>query len=120
MEELLGADPLVFLILTVILFGGASFLTGQALAATWRPFWQLYGYVLLLAAAERFLSYALFDAELLSWQGFLLSAILLFVIGAFAYRVTLTTMMVSQYPWLYVRRGLLGWREKPGGEVPER
>ena len=30
----------VFLIFTVLIAGGAAFLVGQAIAATWRPLWQ--------------------------------------------------------------------------------
>ena len=38
----------VFLLVTVFLGGGASWLTGRAIAITWRPWWQLVGYMLIL------------------------------------------------------------------------
>ena len=35
----------VFLLLTVILGGGAAFLTGRAIAAAWRPWWHVLGFM---------------------------------------------------------------------------
>jgi hypothetical protein len=32
----------------------------------------------------------------------------------FAHRLTLARKMASQYPWIYERAGLLGWRERIG------
>jgi hypothetical protein len=34
------------------------------------------------------------------------------VIAAFACRLTRVRQMVRQYPWLYRRKGLLGWEER--------
>jgi len=33
-------------------------------------------------------------------------------IASLAYRLTQARKMVSQYPWLYDRAGLFGWRTK--------
>jgi len=38
---LLGGEIGSFLAMTVVLFGGAAFLTGQTLAQSWRPGWQI-------------------------------------------------------------------------------
>ena len=46
--------------------GGAAWLAGRAIAQTWRPFWQVVVYMLLLGAAVRFVHFALFEADLLS------------------------------------------------------
>ena len=66
-----------FLIVTVVLGGGAAFLTGRALARSWKSFGRLIFYTLLIAAAVRFLHWGLFlDATYESWramQGSLLS-----------------------------------------------
>src|SRR5512145_3415732 len=43
-EDLLGNSLSVFIGVTVIIFGFASFMTGQALAGTWRPIWQVFPY----------------------------------------------------------------------------
>src|SRR5262245_251485 len=61
MTEIFGTSLAVFIGLTVILFGGAAFMTGQALAGTWRPFWHAVPYALLLAAFDRFLIFGLFE-----------------------------------------------------------
>ena len=55
----------VFLVLTVIIGGGAAFLAGRGLARSWKPFWRIFFYMALLAAAIRFFHYALFDGTLL-------------------------------------------------------
>ena len=60
----------------------------------------------------RFLDYALAGGELWSVAGFLLGWGVQMAIGAFAYRLTQARQMVRQYPWLYQRKGLLGWEER--------
>jgi hypothetical protein len=109
---LLGTDIWVFLGLTVILFGGAAFMMGQALAVTWRPVRHVVAYGLLLAAGARFLSYALFGADLLSPGGYVASAVVLIVVALLAFRLARVQSMVTQYPWLYEREGAFNWREK--------
>lgn len=112
MEALLGSDPRVFVGVTVVLMGGAGWLTGQALARTWRPVWQLFPYVLLLGFGDRFLIFALFDGELLNAVGYVFDTAVIAAIATVAFRTTQAAKMVDQYPWLYERRGPLGWREK--------
>ena len=112
MNALLGGEIGAFFTMTVVLFGGAAFLTGQALAQGWRPGWQIAPAALLLAAADRFFLYALFAAELVSLSGFLIAAAILSAVVAAAYYLTRAHKMAQQYPWLYERRGLFGWRKK--------
>ncbi|BBK43102.1 hypothetical protein STVA_31220 [Allostella vacuolata] len=114
MEGLLGTTWPVFVGLTVILFGGAAFLTGQAVAGTWRPWWQTVPYAFLLGIGDRFLTYALFHGELLSPTGYLVHSLVLLAIASFAYRITRAHRLVKQYPWLYERSGLLSWRARGG------
>jgi len=118
MDNLLGAPLGVFIGVTLVLFGAAAWLTGQALAGTWRPAWQAFAYAPLLAAVDRFLIFALFEGELLSLWGYLLHAAVLLAIMLLAYRVTRARRMVSQYPWLYERAGLIAWR--PVRQAPGR
>jgi hypothetical protein len=66
---LLGTSMPVFLGLTIVVIGFAAFMTGQALANTWKPVWHVVIYCLLLGLADRFLTFALFDGELLSVTG---------------------------------------------------
>ena len=112
MEALLGTTPAIFLGLTIVLFGAAAAATGDALAATWRPFWHAIPYALLLAAGARFLTFALFEGELLSVSGFTIAAVVLLVLEALGYRRKQARRMVRQYPWLYERAGIFSWRDK--------
>ena len=48
----------VFLLVTVILGGGAAALAGRAIAETWRPWWQVVAYMLILGGAVRFIHFA--------------------------------------------------------------
>jgi hypothetical protein len=43
---------------------------------------------------------------------YLLDVIVLTGIALFAHRVTMARKMVTQYPWIYERAGLLSWRRK--------
>ena len=112
MEQLLGTSWPVFIGMTVLLMGFASFMTGQAVANTWQPMWQIVPYAILLGCADRFLIWGLFDGELLLVSGYIIDTLTLMAIGAMAYRITLARKMVGQYPWLYERVGPFGWRRK--------
>jgi hypothetical protein len=107
-----GDSFAVFIGLTVVLFGGASFMMGQAVAETWRPNWQNVAYGLLLAAGNRFLSGALFQGPWFSLSAYVIDAVVIIVIALFAYRLTRARQMVTQYPWLYEKAGLLTWRNR--------
>ena len=113
MEAFLGTTAGVFFGMTVMVMGFTAFMTGQALAGTWKPMWQAAFYCLLLGFADRFLIFSLFDGELLSLSGYLIDSAVLIAISLFAYRLTQARRMITQYPWVYEREGLLGWREKP-------
>jgi len=112
MVALLGTTPGVFIGLTLIVVGFAAYMTGQAVAVTWKPAWQAVLYCLLLGLADRFLTFALFDGQLLLVSGYLIDTAVLVVISLVAYRMARARTMVSQYPWLYERSGLFGWRSR--------
>ena len=61
----------IFLLVSVVMGGGAAWLAGRAIASTWRPWWHLALYMLLLSAAVRFLHHALFDGKFLSLHYYL-------------------------------------------------
>jgi len=114
MSELLpGQSPLEILFVTGLLGGGAAWLAGRAIARTWRPIWHVVGYMAILGAAVRFVHFALFDAELLSLAGYATDAMYVTALGCLSWRVTRTTQMVNQYPWLYERVTVLSWRDRP-------
>ena len=112
MTDILGTGLPVLIGLKVVIMMFAAFMTGQALANTWRPVWQAIFYAVLLGFADRFLTFALFEGELLSLTGYVIDTVVLIAIALFAYRLGRARKMVSQYPWLYDRVGLFGWREK--------
>ena len=66
----------------------------------------------LLGLADRFLTLALFDGELLLVTGYLIDTAVLVAIALTAHRMAQARKMVSQYPWLYRRVGLFGWRRR--------
>jgi hypothetical protein len=109
METLLGTSLSVFLGLTVLLVGGCAFLMGQDLAMNWRPLRRVLVYGALLGVGDRFLTYALFDGELLSLSGYVINTLTLTGIAVFSYRVNFVYRIVTQYPWLYRRIGLFSW-----------
>ena len=102
----------VFLVLTLILGGGAAFLGGRGLARSWKPFWRIFFYMALLAAAVRFFHYALFDGKLLSLYYYLVVYVVLLGAAILGYRWMRTTQMVTQYRWLYERTSPLTWRDR--------
>jgi len=116
MNDLLGTSLGLFVLVTILMFGGAAWQTGQALAQTWRPFWHMIVYGLMLAAADRLMLVLLFGGQLFAALPFLVAAIVVIGLGSFAYRLTQARKMVGQYPWVYERSGLLGWRERSGRE----
>ena len=115
MSALLGGSVGAWIGLVLILMGPAAFLTGQAIAGSWRPVWQIVPYGILLAGAARFLLFALFDGELLAIPGFLIDCAAMMGIALFAWRITHVHKLASQYPWLYRRRGLFRY-EPIGGD----
>ena len=100
----------VFLLVTVVLGGGAAALAGRAVASTWRPLWQIIAYALLLAAAVRFFHYALFDGTLLSLHYFIVDGLVCLITGLLGFRAERARQMVTQYRWINVRSGVLYWR----------
>jgi uncharacterized membrane protein HdeD (DUF308 family) len=112
MEQLTGTSLPVFIGVTLVLFGGAAFMTGHALADNWRPAWHGVMYGVLLGVADRLMGFLLFSSQLLSLTGYLVDSTILILVALVAYRVTRAHKMTSQYPWLYERAGLFGWRDK--------
>ncbi len=112
LHDWFGNALVPILLFNLALVGPASFATGHGVALTWRPWWQIVLYTGLLSATLRFLDYALAAGELLSVGGFFLGWLIQLAIAAFAWRLTRARQFVRQYPWLYRRKGLLGWEER--------
>ena len=105
----------IFLLVTVVLGGGAAALTGRAIAGTWRPWWQVALYMLILGAAVRFFHYALFGGTLLSPHYYLVDTAICVLCGFWGFRATRAGQMAEQYPWIYRRSGLFRWTGKNTG-----
>lgn len=103
-----------FLFITVVLAGGAAYLTGRAAARAWEGNARLLLYMGLLAAATRFIHYALFNGTLLSVHYYVVDFLLLAAIAFLGKRVTRAGQMATQYRFEYTRRNLLSWDRKAG------
>ncbi len=117
LNELYAEETLIQIIfVTGLIGGGAAWLTGRAIALTWRPFWHMGLYMGLLGAAVRFVHFALFEGTLLAPASYAADTIYLLALGALAWRMTRAAQMATQYYWLYERTGPLTWRARPSGE----
>jgi hypothetical protein len=99
------------LLVSGALGGGAAWLAGRAVALAWRSALHVVPAMILLAAAARFIHFALFGGNLLSLSSFGCDFAIFLVVGLIAWRTTRAAQMVRQYPWLYARAGALSWRE---------
>jgi hypothetical protein len=108
-EDSLG----VFLLVTVVLGGGAAVLAGRAVALTWRPWWQVVVYMLMLAAAVRFIHFALFEGTLLSPHYYAVDSLVCMAFGFAGFQAARARRMVAQYPWINEPDSPLRWRRKP-------
>jgi hypothetical protein len=102
----------VFLLVSVVLGGGAAWLAGRAIAATWRPWWHIALYMLVLSLAVRFLHFALFDAKFLSLHYYLVDFAVCLGFGYLGFRLMRVSQMVTRYGWINERAGLLRWRRR--------
>jgi hypothetical protein len=107
-EQSLG----VFFLVSVVLGGIAACLAGRAIAATWRPWWHVALYMVLLAFVVRFLHYALFDGKFLTLHYYLVDYAVCLGAGLLGFRVTRVTQMVDRYGWINARAGPLRWRHR--------
>jgi len=101
---------LLFLFVTVGLGGGAAAIAGRAIAATWRPWWDVVKYMLLLAIAVRFIQFSVYQSAFLSLPGYLVDAAVCLIVGFLSFRLKRVQQMVTSYGWLNERSGLLHWR----------
>lgn len=103
----------VFLLVTIVLGGGAAWLSGRAIALTWRPAWQVAAYCLILGSAVRFIHFSLFGGTLLSPHYYAVDSAFCIAFGFLGFRAARVAQMVSQYRWINVAAGRLRWRRKP-------
>ena len=114
MQGILYEEPTVwlFLLVTVVMGGWAAWMTGRAVAKTWRPLATLAAYTLILGAAVRFIHFALFQGTLLSPRYYVVDTIFLALFAFAGWRRTRATQMTTQYRWLYERSGPFSWKAR--------
>jgi hypothetical protein len=102
----------VFILVTIILGGGAALLAGRAIALTWRPAWQLFGYGFILGVAVRFFHFSLFGGSFLSLHYYLVDSAFCVGFGLLGFRSARRAQMIKQYRWLNEPNGPMRWRRK--------
>jgi len=102
----------VFLLVTIVLGGGAAALAGRAIARTWRPTWQVVAYGFILGAAVRFIHFSVFSGTLLSLHYYLVDTAFCIAFGMLGFQASRAAQMVTQYRWLMEPAGLLRWRRR--------
>lgn len=104
----------VFLLVTVVMGGLAAYATGSAIASTWRPRWQVVVYGLLIAAAARFIHFALFHEPFIAPRSYVVDLVVLIAAAFAGFRITRQRQMREQYDWLVTNpKGLLVQRSGP-------
>jgi hypothetical protein len=112
----------VFLLVSVLMGGGAAWLAGRALAATWRPWWHVVLYMAILSFAVRFLHSALFDGKFLSLHYYLVDYTVCLGLGLIGFRLQRVSQMVTRYNWINERAGVFRWRRRgdtTAGDTPK-
>jgi hypothetical protein len=102
----------IFLLVSVVLGGGAAALAGRAIARTWRPIWQVVAYGFILGAAVRFIHFSVFNGTLLSAHFYLVDTAVCIAFGFLGFRACRASQMVTQYHWLIEPAGALRWRRR--------
>ena len=102
----------IFVLVTIALGGSAAALAGRAVAVSWRPWWQVVFYMLILGAAVRFIHFSLFGGTLLSLHYYAVDSAICMFAGFLGFRVARAVQMVTQYRWINVPDGVLGWRRR--------
>jgi len=110
----------VFLLVSIAMGGGAAYLAGRAIAATWRPAWHVASYMLILALAVRFIHYALFEGNLLSLHYYLVDFAICRGFGCVGFRLMRVSQMVTRYGWINRRSGLFGWRRSDDAAAADK
>lgn len=110
----------VFLLVSIAMGGGAAWLAGRAIAATWRPAWHVAAYMVILSLAVRFIHYALFGGNFLSLHYYLVDYAVCLMFGYLGFRLMRVRQMVSRYAWINERDGLFGWRRSDTASAADK
>ncbi len=97
------SSPGVFLLVSIVMGGGAAWLAGRAVAHTWRAPWHLVGYMLILGGAVRFIHFALFDGTLLSLHYYAVDTVIALALARAGFAFTRRRQFGRQYGFLTLR-----------------
>lgn len=103
----------VFVLVTLVLGGAAGWLTGRAIALTWRRSWQIVLYTLILGLGIRFIHFSVFGGTLLSPHYYSIDTAICMGFSFFGFRTARVAQMITQYGWINESGGLLRWHRKP-------
>ncbi len=101
-----------FIIVTILLGGGAAYMTGRAVAHGWEPLQRAIVWMIPLTAAVRFIHFALFHGTLLTPHYYLSDFVILAIAAALGHRITRYRQMTRRYAWAVEPQGFLSWRMK--------
>lgn len=101
-----------FIFVTLILGGGTAWMTGRAVASTWRTPLQLAWYMVILGLAVRFIHFALFEGTLLSGYYFVVDFLFILIFAFLGMRFTRAGQIAEQYSFAFARSGPFSWRQK--------
>ena len=98
-----------FVLVTIVLGGGAAWLTGRATARTWSAWWKLVLYVVLLTIALRFIHFALFEGSFFlpastlarALEFALVDFVVLMFAAVLGRKLTRSRQMARQYGFLH-------------------
>src|SRR5262245_65668931 len=99
-----------FILLTLLMGGLAAYASGKAIAQTWRPFWHVPLYMLIVAAAVRFCHFALFEEELFSLSSYMIDLTVALAAASLGYRRVRGRAMAGQYGGVVPGPGTAGGR----------
>ena len=120
MNALWEVSLIDFILVTIVLGGGAAWMTGRAVARTWGSWGQLAIYVVLLGIATRFIHFSLYEGSFFlpprtaptALYYFAVDLVVLAVAAALGRQMTRSRQMSTQYGFLFDRSGATGWRER--------
>jgi hypothetical protein len=109
-QIILGSSWQVFIEFTIFCMCGCSAMIGISLAREWRPARHVLPFVLLLAVIDRVLVSTSFGGDLMSAGGAVIDSYSIMMSALLAYHYALSRQLVRQYPWMYRRFLVFGWR----------
>jgi hypothetical protein len=87
----------VFLLVSIVMGCSTAYVSGKAIAETWRPAWHAIVYALIVGLAVRFIHFALFEEVLLSLRNYIVDCAALIATTVVGYQWTRKRQMEQQY-----------------------